>query len=98
MMSQTLQSITGVMGRRGFFGMIEVAFLIPFNSNSKRGQLPSGKGVLGPLVMWRCLTAARYVLMVCHLSPFNPLMTVDDIHRHDNYMQPITVDDLHRHR
>ena len=70
MMSQTLQSITGVMGRRGFFGMIEVAFLIPFNSNSKRGRLPSGKGVLGPLVMWRCLTAARYVLMVCHLSPF----------------------------
>ena len=38
--------------------MIEVAFLIPFNSNSKQGWLPSGKGVLGPLVIWRCLTAA----------------------------------------
>ena len=37
------------------------------------------------------------IKVYCYNS-INPLMTVDDIHRHDNYMQPITVDDIHRHR
>ena len=50
--------------------MIEVVFFIPFNSGSKQGQLPSAKEVLGRLVIWKCLTAAKYLLMVCHLSPF----------------------------
>ena len=69
--SQTRRRIAGVIGRRAFCGRIEVAFLIPFSMSSRRGRLPSGNGVFGPLVMWRCRTAARYVLIVCHLRPFN---------------------------
>ena len=70
MMSQTLHSITGVMGRRGFFGMIEVAFLIPLNSNSKRGRLHLGRGCWDHWYCGDVKSAARYILMVSHLSPF----------------------------
>ena len=63
--------IAGVIGKCGFAGMAEVALLVPLSISSRRGLLPSGKGVLGPSILWRFLTAERYVLIVCHFNPFN---------------------------
>ena len=51
-------------------GIFDVALLMPCRRSCSRGRLAFEKGVLGPLVRWRWRTAARYVLMVCHRSPF----------------------------